>query len=83
MVRSDLYPTDTLLIGFTIQDFANKFGYKGVLIGEDFTFDNGEMYFGDEAVEKFEEIQYNQVEEDIIRDMRLEHLLINSEGIPC
>ncbi len=85
MMKADLYPDDALLIGFTIQDFAREFGYEGVLIGENFTYnpEDGEMYFGEDAVEKYQEIQYNQVEEEIKREIKLDHLLYKSEGIPC
>lgn len=85
MFKSDLYPDDVAIDTLILTDFAKKFRYKGILVGELFTFDieEKEMYWGREAIEKFQETQYEVVEEDVKYNLQLDYMLAREEGHPC
>lgn len=85
MFKSDLYPDDVAITTLIISDFVKKFRYKGVMVGELFAFDkkDKEMFWGKEAIEKFEKTQYEEVEEDVKYNLKLDYLLAHEEGHPC
>ena len=60
----------------------SEFGYKELRIGDIFEFDD-KLIYGEDAIKKFEEQQYNNIRQKVMSDMLLDMKLSQLRGFDC
>ena len=81
-LKSDLFPDDAAIITICIKDMISEFGYKELRIGDIFEFDD-KLIYGEDAIKKFEEQQYNNIRQKVMSDMLLDMKLSQLRGFDC
>jgi hypothetical protein len=82
-LNSELFPDDVAMITLNIIDKIIELGYKKLLVGDIFTFDTDKLFYGKEAIERFEQRHYDFVREKVMHDILLDYKLRQVNAFNC